>query len=124
MNRSQYDTQKTQLEITRILSTVADYFSISVEEARSGARTRLVVLSRQVAMYLAEQVTTASLHEIGQEFGGKHHTTVFHSIAKIHEQRRVDAELDRVITALLEGVAPESIATAKNVANPRTGEFP
>jgi chromosomal replication initiator protein len=105
MNRSQYDIGTIQLEITRNLSAVADHFSVSVEELRGGgARTRLVVLARQVAIYLAMQTTTASLQEIGQEFGGKHHTTVFHSIAKIHEQRKVDTDLDRVITALLEEV--------------------
>jgi chromosomal replication initiator protein len=99
-----HDASDAQLEIAIILSTVADYFSVSVEELREGARTRLVVLSRQVAMYLAKQATAASLQEIGQEFGGKHHTTVFHSIAKIHEQRRVDADLDRVIKKLSEKV--------------------
>jgi chromosomal replication initiator protein len=102
MNRSQYDIGKTQLEITRILSTVAEHFSVSVEELRGGARTRSVVLPRQVAIYLAKQTTTASLQEIGEELGGKHHTTVFHSIAKIHEQRSVDEVLNRVITTLLE----------------------
>jgi chromosomal replication initiator protein len=52
-------------------------------------------------MYLVKQMTDASLSEIGREFGGKHHTTVMHSIAKVHELRRSDAALDRAISKLL-----------------------
>jgi chromosomal replication initiator protein len=53
-------------------------------------------------MYLAKQMTEASLPEIGRQFGGKHHTTVMHSIAKIDEQRRTDKDLNRTINKLLE----------------------
>ena len=63
-------------------------------------------MPRQIAMYLAKQMTAASLQEIGNEFGGKHHTTVMHSIAKIDEQRRVDKNLDRVVTKLMEKFRP------------------
>ena len=52
-------------------------------------------------MYLAKQMTDASLLEIGNYFGGKHHTTVMHSIAKVEEQRRTDGDLDYVISKLL-----------------------
>jgi chromosomal replication initiator protein len=55
---------------------------------------------RQIAMYLAKQMTEASLPEIGRQFGGKHHTTVMHSIAKIDEQRRADKDLNRTINKL------------------------
>jgi len=50
-------------------------------------------------MYIVKQLTTASLPEIGRQFGGKHHTTVLHSINKIETQRRSDKDLNRVITA-------------------------
>ena len=53
-------------------------------------------------MYLAKQMTEASLPEIGRQFGGKHHTTVMHSIAKIDEQRRADKDLNRTINKLME----------------------
>jgi chromosomal replication initiator protein len=53
-------------------------------------------------MYLAKQMTEASLPEIGRQFGGKHHTTVMHSIAKIDEQRRADKDLNRLINKLTE----------------------
>jgi hypothetical protein len=62
---------------------------------------RTVVIPRQIAMYLAKQLTDASLPEIGSHFGDKHHTTVMHAIAKIEEQRCADTALDTVISKLL-----------------------
>ena len=59
---------------------------------------------RQVAMYIVKQLTTASLPEIGRQFGGKHHTTVLHSINKIEEMRRSDKELNRTITRLMDAL--------------------
>jgi chromosomal replication initiator protein len=53
-------------------------------------------------MYLAKQLTEASLPEIGRQFGGKHHTTVMHSIAKIDEQRRAHKDLNRTINKMME----------------------
>jgi chromosomal replication initiator protein len=59
---------------------------------------------RQIAMYLTKQMTDASLSEIGRHFGGRHHTTVRYSIDRVHELRRSDAALDRVISRLLESL--------------------
>jgi len=56
---------------------------------------------RQVAMYLARQQTAASLQEIGRQFGGRHHTTVLHSINKIERMRGLDEELNGAITRLM-----------------------
>ena len=64
--------------------------------------TRNVVVPRQIAMYLAKQMTEASLPEIGRQFGNKHHTTVMHSIAKIDELRRTDKDLHRTLNKLQE----------------------
>jgi chromosomal replication initiator protein len=55
-------------------------------------------------MYIVKQLTTASLPEIGRQFGGKHHTTVLHSINKIETQRRSDKDLNRVITRLMDAL--------------------
>jgi chromosomal replication initiator protein len=55
-------------------------------------------------MYIVKQLTTASLPEIGRQFGGKHHTTVLHSINKIEEMRRSDKDLNRVITRLMDAL--------------------
>ena len=65
---------------------------------------RAYVLPRQIAMYIARQLTGASLDEIGREFDGKHHTTVLHSINKIEAMRRSDGELNRTITRLMDAV--------------------
>ena len=95
-----------EAEMTIVLATVAESFGVSMAELRGVTRNRGVVLPRQIAMYLAKQMTAASLQEIGNEFGGKHHTTVMHSIAKIDEQRRMDKNLDRVVTKLMEKFRP------------------
>jgi hypothetical protein len=76
--------------IGAIQQHVARTFSLRVEELSQRSRTRAVTLPRQMAMYLSKQFTDASLVEIGSHFGGKHHSTVMHSIAKIHQQRRTD----------------------------------
>jgi hypothetical protein len=65
---------------------------------------RSYVLPRQIAMYIARQLTGASLQEIGREFGSRHHTTVLHAIKKIEEMRRSDGELNRRITRLVNAV--------------------
>ena len=57
------------------------------DQAKNNSRS--VVFPRQIAMYLAKHLTEASLPEIGRQFGGKHHTTVMHSIDKIEEQRKI-----------------------------------
>ena len=67
---------------------------------------RAYVLPRQIAMYIARQVTGATLEEIGREFGGRHYSTVLHAIDKIEAMRRTDEALNRTITRLVNaGVA-------------------
>ena len=92
--------------MTIVLATVAESFGLSMAELRGGTRSRAVVSPRHMAMYFAKQMTAASLQEIGNEFGGRHHTTVMHSIAKIDEQRRMDKNLDRAVTKLMEKFRP------------------
>jgi chromosomal replication initiator protein len=82
--------QSRESTIEAIQQHVARKFGMHVEELNQRSTTRVVVLPRQLAMYLAKQLTDASLVEIGSHFGGKHHTTVMHSIAKIDQLRRVD----------------------------------
>jgi chromosomal replication initiator protein len=57
---------------------------------------------RQIAMYLTKSLTAASLPEIGKEFGGKHHSTVIHSIRKIDDLRKQDPEFDRLIHSFVQ----------------------
>jgi chromosomal replication initiator protein len=62
------------------------------------------VYPRQVAMYLVKELTDASLPEIGRAFGGKHHTTVIHSINKIEQARCNDADLNRLLHSLMDSL--------------------
>ena len=70
-------------------------------ELKVRTNRRAYVLPRQIAMYLVRQLTGASLQEIGRQFGGRHHTTVVHSINKIEAMRRSDMALDRTIMRLI-----------------------
>ncbi len=96
------DTQVRKISIEAIQRTVAEQFGMKVAELKQKNNSRQIVVPRQIAMYLAKQMTEASLPEIGRQFGGKHHTTVMHSIAKIDEQRRADKDLNRTLTKLME----------------------
>jgi chromosomal replication initiator protein len=66
---------------------------------------RAYVLPRQIAMYIARQLTGASLQEIGREFGGRHHTTTLHAIRRIERIRRSDGALDCAIRRLMDAIA-------------------
>src|ERR1700742_3995919 len=96
------DTQVRKITIEAIQRAVSEQFGMRVAELKQKNNSRSVVVPRQIAMYLAKQMTEASLPEIGRQFGGKHHTTVMHSIAKIDEQRRADKDLNRTLNKLLE----------------------
>ena len=96
------DTQVRKITIEAIQRSVAEQFAMRVSELKQKNNSRAVVVPRQIAMYLAKQMTEASLPEIGRQFGGKHHTTVMHSIAKIDDQRRSDKDLDRTVNKLME----------------------
>ena len=96
------DTQVRKITIEAIQRAVAEQFGMRVPELKQKNNSRQIVVPRQIAMYLAKQMTEASLPEIGRQFGGKHHTTVMHSIAKIDEQRRQDKDLSRTLNKLME----------------------
>jgi chromosomal replication initiator protein len=99
------DNQVRKITIEAIQRTVAEHFGMKVPELKQKNNSRQIVVPRQIAMYLAKQMTEASLPEIGRQFGGKHHTTVMHSIAKIDEQRRGDKDLNRTINKLMESLS-------------------
>ena len=96
------DTQVRKITIDAIQKAVAESFAMRVSELKAKNNSRAVVVPRQIAMYLAKNLTEASLPEIGRQFGGKHHTTVMHSIGKIDELRRTDKDLNRTINKLQE----------------------
>ena len=94
------DLQVRKVTIEAIQRAVAEQFGMRVSDLKQKNNSRNVVVPRQIAMYLAKQMTEASLPEIGRQFGNKHHTTVMHSIAKIDEQRRTDKDLHRTLNKL------------------------
>ena len=96
------DTQVRKVTIEVIQRAVADQFGMKIMELKQKNNSRSIVVPRQIAMYLAKQLTEASLPEIGRHFGDKHHTTVMHSIAKIDELRHTDTDLNRMINNLME----------------------
>jgi chromosomal replication initiator protein len=96
------DTQVRKITIEAIQRIVSEHFGMKVTELKQKNNSRSVVVPRQIAMYLAKQMTEASLPEIGRQFGGKHHTTVMHSIGKIDEEKRTDKDLNRTLNKIME----------------------
>lgn len=94
--------QNRQVSIDNIQKTVADYFKIKVADMFSKKRTRNVARPRQMAMYLARELTDLSFPEIGQSFGGRDHTTVLHACAKIEELKATDQTLRRDYNLLIQ----------------------
>ena len=83
-----------------IMQLVAREFALSPDQLREKSNTQTIAYPRQIAMYLCKTVLTMSLPEIGRAFGGKHHTTVLHSINKIGKLRRDDTKLDALLHRL------------------------
>jgi chromosomal replication initiator protein len=89
------------ITIESIQKYVSDYFRLKPGELKSKNNSKSVAMPRQVAMYLCKALTAASLPEIGRSFGGKHHSTVIHSIKKVEEQRKRDPDFNKLITTFL-----------------------
>jgi chromosomal replication initiator protein len=90
-----------RITIDEIQRKVSDHFRIRHAEMTSARRAREVARPRQIAMYLAKQLTPRSLPEIGRRFGGRDHTTVIHAVRQIEKLRKADAELDADVRLLL-----------------------
>jgi chromosomal replication initiator protein len=97
-------SQEKRVTIDLIQKRVSEHFNLREQDLKVRSNTRAIAFPRQVAMYIVKQLTTASLPEIGRQFGGKHHTTVLHSIHKIEEMRRSDKDLNRTITRLMDAL--------------------
>jgi chromosomal replication initiator protein len=96
------DSQARKVTIEAIQKAVAEQFGLRLVEIKAKNNSRAIVYPRQIAMYLAKHLTEASLPEIGRQFGGKHHTTVLHSVEKIDQARKTDKDLNRLINKLTE----------------------
>jgi chromosomal replication initiator protein len=98
--------QNRQISVENIQKTVADYYKIKVADMHSKKRTRVIARPRQVAMFLAKDLTPMSLPAIGEAFGGRDHTTVLHACRTIAELRLGDTQLNHdlhVLTQVLRG---------------------
>lgn len=94
--------QDRKVTIDAVLRAVAEKFQLQVSQLKQKGNAQAVVYPRQVAMYLVKELTTASLPEIGRAFGGKHHTTVMHSIQKIEQLRQRDADLNKLVHSIMD----------------------
>ena len=91
-----------QLSVEHIQKTVADYYKIKVADMHSKKRTRVIARPRQVAMFLAKELTNMSLPAIGEAFGGRDHTTVLHGCRTVTELRLADQQLNHDLHVLIQ----------------------
>jgi len=96
--------QDKRISLESIIKAVASQFELQPTQLKLKSNRRQIAYPRQIAMYLAKELTDASLSEIGRAFGGKHHTTVLHSIHKIEQQRQREADLNRLINKLIDSL--------------------
>ena len=92
------------VSISGIQKLVAEHYRIDVETLKARSNVRQVLLPRQVAMYLCKRLAKKSYPEIARHFGGKHHTTVIHSVEKIEEDMKSNRELATIIEKMIEAV--------------------
>src|SRR5215475_8481529 len=96
-----HDEKAVTIEI--IQKYVADYYNLKLADLKSRNNSKSVAMPRQIAMYLCKSLTHASLPEIDRSFGGKHHSTVIHSIRKVEDLRKRDGDFNILIGNFLEG---------------------
>ena len=92
--------QNRQISVENIQKTVADFYKIKIADMYSKKRPASIAKPRQIAMYLAKEMTQKSLPEIGELFGGRDHTTVLHAVRKIGGDRQKDSELNQQLHVL------------------------
>jgi chromosomal replication initiator protein len=86
-----------RVTIPLIQQVVAEFFNVEIEDLKAQRRTKNVTFPRQIAMYLVRELTDTSFPKIGDDFGGRDHTTVIHAYEKITEQIKEDPETARII---------------------------
>ncbi|HSL22626.1 MAG TPA: chromosomal replication initiator protein DnaA [Vicinamibacterales bacterium] len=94
--------EEKAVTIDQIQKFVSDFYQLKLADLKSRNNAKSVAMPRQIAMYLCKSLTNASLPEIGKSFGGKHHSTVIHSIRKIEELRRRDVSFNTQINGFIE----------------------
>jgi chromosomal replication initiator protein len=94
--------EEKAVTIDMIQKLVAEYFQLKLVDLKSRNNSKSIALPRQVAMYLCKSLTAASLPEIGKSFGGKHHSTVIHSIRRVEELRKKDGVFNNQVNSLFQ----------------------
>jgi len=94
--------EEKPVSIEMIQKFVADHFNLKISELKAKNNSKSIARPRQIAMYLTKSLTGASLPEIGKEFGGKHHSTVIHSIRRVDDERKQNPEFDRLIHSFVQ----------------------
>ena len=97
------DHEEKAVTIEIIQKFVAEHYNLKLVDLKSRNNSKSIAMPRQVAMYLCKSLTRASLPEIGRSFGGKHHSTVIHSIRKVEDLRKKDLSFNSQINNFLEG---------------------
>ncbi len=95
-------SEEKLINLDSIQKFVADHYRLKVADLKARNNARSVALPRQIAMYMGKSLTKASLPDIGKAFGGKHHSTVIHSVRKIATLRQTDPEFDKTIQGFLD----------------------
>jgi chromosomal replication initiator protein len=98
------DDRPAGITIEQIQRAVAQHYKLRVEDLKSKNNSRQIAVPRQIAMYLCKKLTKHSFPEIGREFGGKHHTTVIHSVEKIESLVEKDPNFHRVVSDIIDSI--------------------
>jgi chromosomal replication initiator protein len=96
-----------QINVDLIQDVVSSYFNLRIEDFKSQRRTRNVAYPRQIAMYLCRKLTDMSLPKIGEEFGGRDHSTVIHAYEKVSNKLKDDESLKETIADLTKKLSPK-----------------
>jgi chromosomal replication initiator protein len=94
----------SSISVESVLKAVASFYSLKPAQLKAKNNSRPIAVPRQIAMYLCKELTNYSLPQIGKDFGGKHHTTVLHSIRKIDSLRKKDSKLDSDVRAIVKSI--------------------
>jgi chromosomal replication initiator protein len=101
---TQHQSEK-RITLDMIVKVTADHFGLQPAQLKLKTNAQHIAYPRQVAMYLAKEMTAASLPEIGKFFNGKHHTTVLHSVQKIEKLRHEDVNVNRMLHGLIDSLS-------------------
>lgn len=104
------DKKQGNLSVDTIIRAVAEYFNISASDIRGKKRTKKIVMPRHISMYITRDMTELSTSEIGNEFGGRDHTSVIHALQKVEAEMKMDMTLETVIQKIEDKLS-------KNVGN-------